>query len=67
MSSLRSDLARAQKRLDAMKPGAVVSDKYGISWRLDNHGIHWESTEPDGETFSSFQLAQFAPITEVQS
>ena len=59
MSGLRGDLARTQIKLDEMAPGSVVIDKYGHAWQSDR--IYWYRAYGE-EVFSSFELAQSAPI-----
>lgn len=59
MSGLRGDLAQTQIKLDEMEPGSVVIDKYGHAWQSDR--IYWYRAYGE-EVFSSFELAQSAPI-----
>ena len=59
MSGLRPDLARTQIKLDELEPGSVVIDRYGHAWQNDR--IYWYRAYGD-EVFSSFELAQSAPI-----
>ncbi|MGM5068134.1 hypothetical protein EU244_025085 [Rhodococcus qingshengii] len=66
-SDLRPDLARAQRLLDEQKHGAVVVDKFGDAWQLNN--IYWHRAFGwsgfDEGPWSSWDLCQRAPFVVV--
>lgn len=62
-SGLRADLAGAQQMLDGLEMGAVVLDKYGHAWQCDR--VYWYRAFGDTTVFSSWDLAQMAPLKTV--
>lgn len=62
-SSLRSDLARTQVKLDAMSDRAVIIDEYGAAWQKSGYVGYWYRAF-DADGVDSFALAQWVGKAE---